>query len=145
MTISWGFPFITGISEIDEQHQVLVSLVNRLETAIADEDGMAVVTEAFESLADYARVHFTLEERLMAEAGVDAGHVAAHHLSHAAFVDDLNRMWHAEGGNPGDMAEPLLEFVTTWVYRHILITDREMARSYFLQKRQAVPASLVFV
>ncbi len=144
MAISWGFPFITGISEIDEQHQVLVALVNRLETAMADGNGMAIVEEAFRSLADYARVHFALEEKLMAEAGVDAAHVAAHRQSHAAFADDLDRMWHAESGDSGDKAGLLLEFVTTWVYRHILITDREMARSYFLKKGQAVPAPLVF-
>lgn len=142
MSIEWGEHFLTGISDIDGQHRTLVSLVNELEAAIAARRGHELIDEAFHSLAAYARVHFTLEEKLMDEAGVDPLHVSLHRRAHANFGDDLLLMWRPESATEDELPRRLLNFVTTWVHQHILGTDREMARNYFLETGQPMPAPL---
>ena len=124
--IEWGSHFLTGLGEIDRQHEGLVALANRLSDAAAGSPEM--VDEAFHQLAAYARSHFALEERIMAEAGLAAEPLASHRQAHADFVDDLAAMWQARDKAPDVTTKRLLDFVTVWIYKHILITDREMAR-----------------
>ena len=143
MTIQWGYHFITGISEIDGQHRTLVALANDLEATVNAGADILIIEDAFQSLAGYTRVHFALEEKLMDEAGVDAEHVHTHRLAHASFVGDLMRMWHLKGDDAGNSPKRLLEFLTTWIYRHILITDRDMARIYHTKKGLIMPPSLL--
>lgn len=141
MTILWGDEFLTGIREVDCQHRTLVNLVNELERAIAANHGDGMIEDAFRSLAAYTRVHFTLEEQLMDDAGVSVDHVTRHRRAHADFVIDLTRMWHDEDGL-GNVPTRLLEFITEWIHQHILITDRAMARGYFKEMRLPMPLQL---
>jgi len=139
--INWGDHFLTGIHEVDGQHRMLVLLVNELEASIAAAKGFQLVEEAFRSLAAYARVHFTLEEQLMDEAGVNADHVTSHRSDHAHFIDDLMRMRRGEDSFE-DRSKRLHEFVTEWIHHHILIKDRAMARAYFAAMRLPMPSPL---
>ena len=79
----------------------------------------------------------------MLEAGVDAEHVAGHKLAHTQFVEQLNAMWQARNDDPDITTRHLLEFLTTWIYRHILITDHSMARDYYQKKGMMPPPSLL--
>jgi len=143
MTIQWGYHFFTGIKNIDQQHEGLVALVNNLGEVVARNAGPGKVDDAFVKLTDYASEHFSLEENLMLDAGVDAAHVAAHKQAHKQFVEQLHDMWQARDDNPDNTTRHLLEFLTTWIYRHILITDHSMARDYYQRKGMTPPPSLL--
>jgi len=143
MTIQWGYHFFTGIRDVDHQHEGLVALVNNLNAVATCHTSTDEVENAFLKLTDYASEHFSLEEKLMVEAGVDVDHVAAHKQAHTRFVDQLTDMWHARGEDPDATTQHLLEFLTTWIYRHILITDHAMARDYYNKKGMTPPPSLL--
>ena len=70
--IEWNSDYLTGIDEIDLQHQYFAKLINRIEakiTSIALADSHSpLLTE----LVYYARFHFLSEENIMAEAGYPA-------------------------------------------------------------------------
>lgn len=144
MTIQWGSRFITGITEVDMQHRTLIDLANRLKLAMLDGSVGRTIDAAFRELADYAERHFAVEERLMDEAGLDIEHASEHREAHARFVSNLDRLWAAESESDGGSPKHhhVLEFLTTWIHHHILITDHEMARKYHKKMRRPAPPSL---
>lgn len=143
MSIQWGYHFFTGIRDVDHQHEGLVALVNKLSEVAANTPDSEEVEDAFRKLATYTSEHFSLEEKLMLDAGVGAEHISAHKLAHARFVEQLTDMWRMRSENPSTTTQHLLEFLTTWIYRHILITDHAMARDYYSKKGLPPPPSLL--
>src|SRR5512139_1687724 len=63
--IEWSDELSVGIQEIDEQHKVLVGLVNDMHRAIHEHHGSDTARNILEQLGDYTRVHFAVEESLM--------------------------------------------------------------------------------
>ena len=61
----WSDDFSINIQEIDEQHKVLVDLLNQLHVAIREHHGKTTSREILNRLAEYTRTHFLLEESLM--------------------------------------------------------------------------------
>ena len=51
----WSDDFNVGIQEVDEQHKVLVSLLNQLHEAIREHHGKATSREILNRLAEYTR------------------------------------------------------------------------------------------
>ena len=140
--IAWGSHFLTGLDEIDRQHQGLVALANVLSDVAAQRPEH--IDDAFQQLTAYARDHFALEERLMAESGLPPELTAGHCQAHAAFVADLTTLWQARGADPQAVTRRLLDFLTVWIYKHILITDREMAREIHARCKTKPPENHFF-
>lgn len=143
MTIQWGYHFLTGIKTIDRQHEGLVTLVNNLHKVTAERPSAEEIDKAFRALTDYASEHFALEEELMADAGMTDDEMTAHKHAHTAFVLELTDLWRNRSEESDSTTEQLLEFLTTWIYRHILITDHAMARDYYQKKGLTPPPSLL--
>ncbi len=143
MTIQWGYHFLTGIKPIDRQHESLVALMNELRAAADRRSVSKEIDDAFRALRDYAAEHFALEEQLMAEAGIGPENLGPHKESHAAFVSELTELWETRDRDEQNTTAQLLEFLTTWIYRHILITDHAMARDYYQRKGITPPPSLL--
>lgn len=123
--IQWGVDFYTGLPDVDRQHLKLVALANRL-SEVADDQPEAL-DQAFRELQDYILEHFSLEERLMEEAKIDADHLKYHKHAHALFVAKITELWDARNRGSGQTLEEMLIFLTSWILQHILQTDRRMA------------------
>lgn len=124
----WGPQFESGIASLDEQHQRLVDIINRLGHALIEGRHSDQATGLiFQELADYAQFHFADEEQVMAGAGVSPRHVGTHHQHHREFVEQLTGMWKSRASlaNP---AEVLHGFLSSWLTFHILEEDLTMAR-----------------
>lgn len=141
--IQWGYHFLTGIKIIDNQHQGLVELVNKLHRLTKGNPQAAEVDAAFNALTDYAAEHFAAEEQLMADAGLTEETLEPHMHAHRSFVEEIGIMWRNRNMDAKDATANLLEFLTTWIYRHILITDHAMARDYYQRKGLTPPPSLL--
>ncbi|WP_412480335.1 ATP-binding protein [Azonexus sp. IMCC34839] len=125
----WDKQFETGLSQVDTQHQRLVELVNHLGGLLAegsDLDGPAL-QEVFHALADYCRVHFADEERLMGEVGVAPAHKDKHVANHRQFVGQVVSLWQSRTAL-SHPAETLHGFLSAWLTVHILGEDQAMAR-----------------
>lgn len=121
----WSVSYYTGLPEVDRQHEALFGLVNRLYDARGDRAD--VLDQAFAELRDYVREHFSLEEALMAESGIDAGYIARHHAAHENFVMRVDELWNFHRAGSESAADELLGFLMAWLREHILHTDRKMA------------------
>lgn len=125
----WNPSFVTGLAKVDEQHGRLVDLINRFGDLILRQDEVPPreIEAIFAELADYARYHFSEEERLMSESRLDDRHIEQHRQAHANFLDDVTLLHEATTTRP-DTAKSLLQFLTHWLAYHILGLDRSMAR-----------------
>ncbi len=129
----WNRHFTTGLERIDEQHHRLVDLINRLGESLiaANATDDATLRSVFDQLADYAKHHFSEEERLMLELGIASGHRDLHQRHHAQFIEQLSSMWNSRHtmSNPGEV---LHGFLCAWLGFHILGEDQDMARQIAL-------------
>lgn len=124
--IQWGVDLYTGLPEVDQQHNQLVALTNRLSEVSRDDP--EALEAAFRQLQDYVVQHFSLEERLMDEARISPEHIRYHKHAHALFVARVGELWQARNADAGKTLEELLAFLTSWILQHILQTDRKMAQ-----------------
>ncbi len=128
-TFIWDQRFMTGIEEVDRQHQKLVDITNQLGdsllagTMISEEALQAV----FQELAAYGRQHFADEEQLMKDAGIDPRHIEEHCAHHRQFIEQLVALWRGRTSmaHPG---ETIHGFLASWLTVHILGEDQAMAR-----------------
>jgi hemerythrin len=71
---------LTGIQEIDEQHETLFNILEKLQGVVEGGDNWSVVYFALSELVQFARSHFVLEEALMRLHGYPdlEQHIAEH-------------------------------------------------------------------
>lgn len=128
-SFNWTEVFVTGMSDVDQQHKQLVDMINQFgkhlsENTLQFDD----IEKTYKELADYAQYHFREEEALMIQMGLDARHVDSHVGKHRIFLDEITLMHSAiDPGNP-DSSKHLLDFLVHWLAYHILGTDQDLAR-----------------
>ena len=125
----WDKHFVTGLSEVDQQHQHLVGIINQFGGLLAENKvAFNDLEEVFAKLADYARYHFQEEEALMAEMGIDRRHLGPHIEAHRSFLREISAMHAGLSPDNLDAAKHILDLLTHWLAYHILGSDQNMAR-----------------
>lgn len=117
--MGWTDELLTGIAEIDAQHQVLFDCLKRLKEAISLEERWSVCHFALDEVADFARIHFAVEESLLRLHGYPA--LAAHIAEHRAFSAELLDI--KERSLRSDVTDETVAFLENWLRRHIGETD----------------------
>ncbi len=117
----WSEQLITGMRDVDRDHEKLVGMVNTLHRAMKAGEGKSVVSGILKELADYTVFHFDREEAYFDRYGYpDAvSHKAAHKALVDSVLDLINRF---EAGN-FSVAIDLLAIAKSWLIDHILGTD----------------------
>ena len=130
----WNHCFATGLTDVDEQHQRLVDVINRFGTLIMREEGAsaAELEVVFAELAQYASFHFSEEEALMAASGLTPQYIESHRQTHLQFMDEVALLYGGISADNRGAAKGLLEFLTNWLAYHILGSDQYMARQIAL-------------
>lgn len=123
----WNKNFEVGIESIDSQHRRLVDLINGLAAAITEGGKLPDVRSLFGELMDYAAVHFSDEEALMATSPLPAADQERHRMAHRGFVEKVREIVQRPDLLQADVAEQVLEFLTTWLISHILGNDKKIA------------------
>jgi len=123
----WNENFETGYAEVDRQHRGLVELVNRLPALSAGLPGSPSLSDVLDELRSYTAIHFGTEESLwerLPRKGALESLLVLHEEEHREFARKIGEMGRAVG--PGDVPGVVL-FLTHWLARHILESDRRMA------------------
>lgn len=138
-TFIWKPEFDTGIETVDQQHHHLVNLINRLGTVVFDGSNFeSAVVPILAELADYASTHFSDEESLMEDSGVDRRHFMHHQLQHSQFIDEVEKIFDLSGTQQNPI-ETVGTFLSSWLVNHILEEDQSMARQMIMIKNGATP------
>jgi len=128
--IEWNDSIATGVTEIDEQHRILVNTLNDANARMADDIGLEFVEQITQDLLSYALYHFETEEELMQKYGYGdaSGADAEQHLQqHRSFSGKVVAVRdNLRAGIPIKRAD-LIGFLNGWLINHILNTDMKLA------------------
>lgn len=125
----WNGDYEVQIDSVDQQHKRLVALINALGDRLAGEalsfeEAKAMIAEA----ADYAKYHFSEEEKLMRLFSVDLRHVESHYDQHTKFLAYASSIFmDLREESYVAACRQLLDFLISWLGLHILTQDRVMA------------------
>ena len=123
----WSDNMSVGIAEIDEQHKTLVDILNRLFVAVVQRESNEITIEILDTLVDYTKTHFGLEEKLLQEAGYNPEEFAAHQREHRAFVEKISIAANKHLVEGKSVSFEIINFLKHWLQDHILVTDKKYA------------------
>ncbi len=121
--VEWTDDLSVGIEEIDEQHKILVNLINRLfdETVLHQATGN-VIEEILHELVEYTVIHFAVEEsliRIFHYPGTES-HTRHHDELKAQVLDIQAKIQRGEA----TINNELLMFLKKWLENHIISEDK---------------------
>ena len=119
----WSDAYILDIGIIDRQHRNLVSFVNELRQALAEEHGNAKVKPLFSLLVKYAHVHFETEEMLMQLH--EYPDYPVHKAEHDRLTDTVAEFKYKFQRNEIELTVEMMEFLKDWAVKHILGFDKK--------------------
>lgn len=118
--------FKTGISIIDEEHQMLFDIIGKIHKAIDAElvhDKFDLILDILDELKEYTRVHFADEENYMKEISYEG--LAQQKLLHQKFIETLEDLNLDEvDENQEAYLFEFLNFLQNWLINHILKVDK---------------------
>lgn len=123
--VEWTEDLSVGIQEIDEQHKVLVSLLNRLYEAIIKQNDNVVIGEILQELHQYTIVHFAVEESLMRIFDYDS--YDDHKKHHSDLTRQVVELESKFGSGEVTISMEVLNFLRSWLTNHILTEDKKYA------------------
>jgi hemerythrin len=118
--MGWTDNLLTGIHEIDQQHQVLFDVLAQLEQAVTTEDKWSAVHFALVELNSFVKVHFAVEEALMRLHGYPD--LEAHIAAHRAFTADLVEI--KQHSIRKDVSTEMTAMLHAWLVHHIGVVDK---------------------
>lgn len=135
----WNDSYATGVTEIDEQHMILVHTLNEAGVTLVQNCNQESLEQITQDLLSYALYHFDTEEALMQEydyPSADGSLDTLHHEQHRAFSAKVVAV--REGIKSGNLisADELLGFLNNWLVNHILHTDKHLG-AFVSAKRRA--------
>lgn len=113
--IVWKDDYSVGVEKIDQQHQYLFHLINKLYVAVKNGFEMDI----FDKLFDYAKEHFEEEEAIMLKN--DYYDYKPHVKQHKYFVKKVESML-----SMPKVEQDMLIFLRQWLTQHILQKDKKL-------------------
>lgn len=141
MGILWTEQLSVGNAIIDADHKALIAMINGAEYMIKKRDSYAL-SLAFDHIEYWLRVHFANEEMIAQAVGFP---FAKHKLEHENVLKTFQFMRGVIEGKNGvwneDAAEQYSEFLSDWLYDHLLCEDmlmKQVLKSYPYDSRPAL-------
>ncbi|MBA4384693.1 MAG: hypothetical protein C0410_08150 [Anaerolinea sp.] len=130
--LQWSNRFSVGIKELDNQHQRLINLINRLILVSATNSiHSEIIKSILEEMTTYAQVHFKTEERLMET--YEFPEIKEHKKRHLDFQIKTMDLYEEIEQSTEQTAEVLYNFLADWWSQHILQEDMAY-KDFFIDK-----------
>lgn len=122
--IQWSPEMTVGVRRLDQDHQTLIDLINRIATADdSDLSRSRIVPEALTTLIAYTVFHFRREEAVMRACGYPE--FATHQEDHRLLAHEVNKLaTQYTIATEGVSRKELQEFLVQWLSHHILLQDK---------------------
>ncbi len=124
--IVWSDAFSVGVAVVDEQHQILVNMLNMAAEQLTNSSGRVQIQEIIRDLMSYALYHFDTEEELMVEHDFPSIDREKHFQEHRSFSATVSLL--QQDLNEGKLVgrDTLLGFLKDWLIHHIQGTDKHL-------------------
>ena len=131
MDINWNTRYNTGIQLIDEQHQELFRIIDRLRRSVQEGVNRDVVEALLADLLACSERHFATEETFMGKFGYPD--LPQHVSEHVSMVTSLHELLVRFQENHQSMALMVPTFMEGWLKHHI--SDGDFGFVSFLKAR----------
>ena len=124
--VIWNDDFSVGFEPIDKQHKELAMMTNELFEQCKQGASAADKTffQTIKKAGDYARIHFSDEEKYMQQAKFP--NIREHIKQHSDFLDTvIKSLSDFEAGKTAPIE--LARFLKKWLLNHIAVSDKEYA------------------
>lgn len=129
--IEWSDDLDVGVAKMNEDHQVLIDLINQLHSAMVKGTGKQEMGGILDGLLDFTRTHFAREEGLMKKHGYQRlPNQKDYHEKLIAQVADIQSAFH-EG--TATVSLEVLDFLQDWLVKHIQGEDMQY-KAFFREK-----------
>ncbi|AFZ44459.1 hemerythrin-like metal-binding protein [Halothece sp. PCC 7418] len=132
----WRAEYETGFSTVDEQHQHLFDIINRLHEAMSKGHGKDIIKETLDEMLDYTVEHFANEEKLMLH--YDYPNYKEHKKIHDSLTQQVREISEKFANGDRFVTIELSHFLTQWLIHHIKGQDQKMIR-FFREKNVLEP------
>ena len=120
-----------GVKEIDTQHRKLVDLANELADAVRAGKGKETLGKTLAELVRYTQTHFATEEKLMDQHKYPA--TTEHKQLHKDLVKTVSDFKAKFDKGDAALSEEIMNFLRDWLTKHIMNTDKALARDLKLK------------
>ncbi len=125
--VKWDSSYRVGIAEMDQQHQVMMSMINELNESILQSKNRETLENALDALIHYVKKHFAVEEKLFLQYAYPW--TATHQAEHQAFIQKLTDILQEYKLCKSCLDNLLPAFMSNWLKNHIIGKDKTY--SYF--------------
>ncbi len=134
--MEWTNKLATGIRTIDSQHQELFKRINNLVLAIKQQRCRSEIDGTIKFLDDYARIHFSEEEKHMRETNYPG--IEEQQEDHRKYLSALAELKDQAAqpriqGSSYDLSAATNQIVVDWIVAHIMRLDMKFGE--YLKKR----------
>lgn len=119
--LTWKKEYSVGNEKLDQQHQVLVDLINKLHEAMKSGKASKEIGLIVDEMVEYAKFHFEAEEKLMIEKNYIG--LASQKTEHGAFMKKTTEFQKDIKSGKLAVSLEVLNFLKDWLTNHILIAD----------------------
>jgi len=120
--ISWKDCYSIGIETFDDEHHVLVRVVNDLYEALREKKGDEVLHGLLETLVEYTEKHFAHEEQNMDK--YDFPDAEAHKEEHEKLKNKIIDYQQKIASGTTGLSPQIMGFLRAWLLDHIVETDK---------------------
>ncbi|WP_130472696.1 bacteriohemerythrin, partial [Candidatus Magnetaquicoccus inordinatus] len=117
----WGERLITDIPFVDKEHRVLIDMINSLQLAMKEGQGVEAIGKILDGLLEYTVTHFEHEEKAMARTNYPS--LAEHRAKHVKLVATLKKLVQEFKEGRFSVGIDLLSLAKSWLVEHIMGTD----------------------
>ena len=132
--IDWDDAFSVGINSIDEQHKVLVGMINDFYENIKTRSNQENISILLRKMKEYTIVHFSTEEKYFKQYNFHD--YEAHKKEHDDFVEKIIEVERKFNAGQLVLSFEITNFLKDWLRNHIQGTD--MKYSNFLIEKGVV-------
>jgi hemerythrin len=125
--IKWNPSYGVGIVEIDQQHRILMQMINEIQYSVVSGQTRDAQNKIMDSLSNYTRDHFTNEERLFDIYAYPWA--ITHKAEHQAFSQKVAAVAREHKMGKSEVSGQILTFLSEWLINHIIGKDKTY--SYF--------------
>jgi hemerythrin len=121
--IEWNESYSVGVKIFDEQHQQLLSYLNKIRELFNDETKKEEINDLLTELEQYAIIHFKTEEDLFTK--YKYYNLEKHNSEHRYYEQKVSEFRTKFQAADGKIKTEILEFLADWLMGHIQGTDKE--------------------
>lgn len=131
----WNNNLDIHVKEMNDEHKILIDLMNRLYDEAGSGKPKAVLQKTFLELVNYTRRHFQDEEQYM--YSINYPGLPTHRLIHAKLLSQLDEHYEAFKKGDGTVGAQVFDFLKMWLNAHIRGIDIQYGEHSLSVRRSA--------